>query len=277
MQSSQHTFRYLRFSGLILVLLAAGTILSNAQEKTSLAVFHTGERLQYKVKWLFFRLGTIVVTTEAAPRKGNRYLTSIALDSNPALFFIDLHNRYWGTVNTSPLRCEEFLGFEHQGTDTLVTHYVFESALDRLHMEQRILPADTLIKEQVVDSIKRFFDGASLFFLARSMLHSNSRFIAPTMIDMELLSTEIHFTDSVVSVSIGALDEEIETKEIRGQAHFGGKTFGGFSGEFRGWFSNDPASIPIRAEMTITLGTVVVELEEWSRPGWTPPLSRAKE
>ena len=94
---------------------------------------------------------------------------------------------------------------------------------------------------------------------------------------MELLSTDIHFTDSVASVSIGALDDDIETKEIRGQAHFGGKTFGGFSGEFRGWFSNDPASIPIRAEMTITLGTVVIELEEWNRPGWTPPLSRAKE
>lgn len=257
--------------GLLLVVPALN---SRAQDKANLAPFQSGERLQYKVKWLFFRLGTIVVTTESALRKGKGkyYVASISLDSNPTLFFINLHNRYWGTVNISPLRCEEFLSFELQGSDTLVTHYVFEDSHDRVRMEQRIYPADTLVKGQTLDSIQRFFDGASLFFLARSLLHSNSRFVAPTMIDMELLSTDITFTDRIVPIEIGTFDEEIETKELFGQAHFGGKTFGGFSGQFRGWFSNDDAAIPIRAEMSITLGTVVVELEEWNRAGWQPPV-----
>jgi len=138
-------------------------------------------------------------------------------------------------------------------------------------MEQRRMPVDTLVKSLVGDSIDRVFDGASLFFYARTMAHTNVRYSAPTLVEMEMFSTDISFTGKSTGVEIGAVDEEIDTRELFGKANFEGKTFGGFSGDFRGWFSNDYASIPIKAEMSISLGTVTVELEEWSRPYWIPP------
>jgi len=254
------------------IVLSAGSVGYAQQEpQANLGAFHPGERLQYKVKWLFFRLGTIVVTTDTIPGDMGRFKVSLSLDSNPDIFFVNIHSRYEGIVGLHPIRCESFRGFEKNGNDTLVTTYTFIDSLKRVVMEQRLMPIDTVVKSQVADTIDRFFDGASLFFYARTMAHTNAKYIAPTLVEMEMFTTDITFTGTLKATDIGAFDEEIDTRELSGKANFEGKTFGGFSGEFRGWFSNDYASIPIRAEMNISLGTVTVELEKWSRPFWTPP------
>jgi hypothetical protein len=45
----------------------------------------------------------------------------------------------------------------------------------------------------------------------------------------------------------------------------------GLTGPFEGWFSNDDARVPIRANMEVMLGSVKVELIGWNRGGWNPP------
>lgn len=255
-----------------LAVLFIGTITFAQQEpQPNLGAFHPGERLQYKVKWLFFRLGTITVVTDTIPGDLSRYKISLSLDSNPDVFFISIHSKYEGIVGLHPVRCLSFLGYEKDGDDTLVTTYTFIESLKRVVMEQRRVPADTVVKSLVADSIDRFFDGASLFFFARTMAHTNGFYSAPTLVEMEMFTTDITFSGAQTAVEIGAVEEEIDTRELFGKANFEGKSFGGFSGEFRGWFSNDYASIPIKAEMSISLGTVTVELEQWSRPYWSPP------
>jgi len=45
----------------------------------------------------------------------------------------------------------------------------------------------------------------------------------------------------------------------------------GLNGPFEGWFSNDPAQIPIKAKMKVILGSINIELKKWQRTGWNPP------
>ena len=261
-------------------LLFVTGILSNspasAESQTNPVVFASGERLQYKVKWLFFRLGTIVVTAEQVPNTIGKYRTSIILDSNPDLFFISIHNRYDAVVNVDPIRCDALRATEISGSDTVVTMYDFVPSLGRINMEKRVYPADTLVRHEVKDSIDRFFDGASLFFFARAMLHNDTTLTVPTLVDFDMFQTHITFSTVPVPLEVSALDDPVETLELFGQAEFEGSTFGGFSGDFKGWFSNDHAAVPLRAELSITLGSVDVELEQWSRTGWTPPLISEK-
>jgi len=40
-------------------------------------------------------------------------------------------------------------------------------------------------------------------------------------------------------------------------------------GPFRGWFSDDDAAIPLKAKVEIFLGSIVLELESYERPGWS--------
>ena len=44
------------------------------------------------------------------------------------------------------------------------------------------------------------------------------------------------------------------------------------SGTFKGWISNDEAAVPVRAEVKILLGSLVIELEDFTREGWIPPV-----
>lgn len=267
--------------GMIFCLCLSGlpreyTAPAPAGSQTSPGVFVPGERLEYKVKWLFFRLGTIVVTTDPAPGAAGIYRTIITLDSNPDLFFISIHNRYEALVNSNPVRCESFRSLEIDGDDTLATTYTFDEQSRRVHMWQSLLP-DSILREETKDSVDRFYDGASLFFFARTILHNDTSLTVPTLVEFDMFTTDLTVTGTAEDVEISALEEPILTREISGRANFEGSTFGGFSGDFKGWFSNDSAAVPIRAEMSITLGTVNVELERWTREGWAPPIRTSRQ
>jgi proteasome assembly chaperone (PAC2) family protein len=56
-----------------------------------------------------------------------------------------------------------------------------------------------------------------------------------------------------------------------GLAKWTGASAAGLTGEFEGWISDDSAAIPILAEVKIALGSIWIELESWTRPGWSPP------
>lgn len=241
----------------------------------STAVFYPGERLQYKVSWLLFRLGTIVVTTDKLPtRSRDEYRVVVRVDSNPALFFVSVHSEYESVLTTSPVRPSSFTARESRGSDTVVTRYVMDESLRQVHMSQWRDPGRIDYKEEILDSIDTFYEGSSLFFLARSLVHSGRTVSVPTLVDFEFFKTDITFTNSVSAVSIDAKDGDFETKELYGFAHFVESSLAGLSGEFRGWFSNDEAALPLLAELNLSLGTADIELEQWSRGSWSPPLLR---
>jgi hypothetical protein len=103
------------------------------------------------------------------------------------------------------------------------------------------------------------------------MLHSEKQLRVPTMVELDVYPTDITFTKNVGPIECDAFDDDVETKELFGKANFTASALAGFTGEFRGWFSNDEAAIPIYAELTISLGTIDVELEYWKRGPWNPP------
>jgi len=232
-----------------------------------------GEYLQYKVKWWIFRLGTIRMTTDLVNDStyGKVYHIDLSLESNPALFFIGVHSRFETVVLPSPVRCLEFRGYEFSGPDTIFTHYWMVDSLHALRMQQWNVTRKELLKDETVDSVDTFYEGTSLVYLARSLLNSNLRIVAPTMVNTNIFTTEINFTTRVVPVEIDAVDYAIDGRELYGRANFVEKSLAGFSGDFRGWFSDDDAAIPIRAEMNLSLGTADVILERWSRGAWAPP------
>lgn len=263
-------------SGAIVLFVAAtvGVPSFGPRETTNTpGVFFSGERLQYEVSWLFFRLGTIVVTTErvddgSSPEK---YRARIRLDSNPAIFFVSVHNTYESIISTSPVRCVQFTAWEELGDDTLVTEYRIVDTARKVDIIQwHTLSRDT-VRHSTIEDVSQVYEGASLFFLARSNLHSRDTLRAPTLVDTDLFMTDIYFNQSVVPKYFDAIDADVATKELYGNANFVEKSIGGFSGAFRGWFTIDEAAIPIYAEMNLTLGTADVELEQWSRGSWNPP------
>ncbi|MFQ5797753.1 MAG: DUF3108 domain-containing protein [Bacteroidota bacterium] len=96
--------------------------------------------------------------------------------------------------------------------------------------------------------------GFSLFYYARSGVGSGIRVTVPTLIDKDTVNTSIRFHRAKSKIEINSVAYLIDAVQIRGRAEFMGVY--GLTGEFRGWFTNDEARIPVLAFMKVFLGNI---------------------
>ncbi len=116
-----------------------------------------------------------------------------------------------------------------------------------------------------------YVEGPSLFALARCLSHSRKVLSVPTLVNGKVSATDLDFTQSREEVEVDAIDHPVWTQKYTGTAQWTGGA-AGLSGDFTGWVSDDDAAVPIKAEMKVILGSIHVELEQWDRAGWTPPV-----
>ncbi|HLF19213.1 MAG TPA: DUF3108 domain-containing protein, partial [Bacteroidota bacterium] len=112
------------------------------------------------------------------------------------------------------------------------------------------------------------YDAITLFMFARQHAGLDTTVMLPTVNDYEVKPTLIRFTRELEDLAVDALPGSVEARKIDGNALWVGKSFAGMKGPFRGWISNDEAAIPLRAEIEIFLGSVVMELESYERRDW---------
>jgi hypothetical protein len=115
----------------------------------------------------------------------------------------------------------------------------------------------------------KFQDGTSLFYYARANIHKEKSVRVPTVVLGKPGYTLFYFSPSKSTEKSDAIPNPVATILLEGKAEFEGVY--GLTGDFKGWFTDDDAAIPIRAKLKVILGSVNVELKEWRRPGWAPP------
>jgi len=128
------------------------------------------------------------------------------------------------------------------------------------------MSADTLVE------VPRYVEGPALFFFTRWKSVSRAVFHVPTLVDGNIAETRLDFRRKKERVEISAWADPIRTRKYEGFAAWKGATSAGLSGEFTGWISDDDAAVPLRAEMKVLLGSIIIELERWQRKGWVPPM-----
>lgn len=250
---------------LLIIFIVFSTLFS--QENQQLFKWQTGEELTYKVSWGFIRLGTlhlsIIDTTNIDGVK--TYHTQFKIDSNPWLFFINMHSVFDSYLmgDTFPLLfiCKEEIDGEEYNSEyrfdyknkEIVVHYEGAENPD-LKIDKR-LPME-----------KQLQDGMSIIFYARANCYKNKKEQLHVIYEAQEGILNINFTGSKDSVSVLFSDDKIPAYYLNGEAHF--KAIAGFSGEFEGWFSIDNRRVPLAARMKVFVGSVYIELEKWVK--WTP-------
>ncbi len=250
------------------LLLISSSIL--AQEART--VFQHGEELQYKVKWSFFRIGTIIIRTQrdTSSAESTQYRVVMIVESNPDLFFVKVHDYNESLMSTTNIMSKIFSGKHCNGNNCHEIHFTYDE------VQRRVFYSETSAKEKLartdtLNNAPPYVDGASLFFFTRVQSHSGKVLNVPTMASGEIRNTMLDFTGPIEDIEIGASNFPIRTQRYTGVADWKGGTSAGLTGEFTGWISDDSAAIPIQAEMKVFLGSVRLELEKWHRPGWVPP------
>jgi hypothetical protein len=257
----------------MLMLLNSG-ILVWAKDSTYISpVFQEGEELQYKVKWKFIRLGTITFRTlrDSTCEKPTDYKILMNVESNPDISFVWIREYKKSVINASTMMTRRYDGMHRNGDDLFRICQSYNEAERVAVYSCTDVNTGTVLKADTLRNVDPFVEGPSLFFYTRCVSNSRRVVHVPTIVNGKIGNTILDFAGPIQQTEIDALERPVRTREYIGTALWSGTSTAGLSGDFVGWISDDEASVIIKAELNILLGSITVELEKWKRPGWVPP------
>jgi len=237
-------------------------------------MLEVGEELEYKVSYSFFTIGTIRTKVLGREERDGRtiYKTSAFIDSNPSLgWLVTLHIRFYSEMDGT-VYSYKWIEDDSTKTETNYKIFRFDYESKKAYLEVgKLLPSGER-KPESSDTIAvdaNCQDGLSLFYYAREHVHQKNQEDIPTLIEKKQERTFINFMNKSTDADVDAVDYPVDVVEFEGKADYVG--IFGLTGGFRGWFSNDDASVPILARMNVILGSIKIQLTRWNRPGWQPP------
>lgn len=258
-------------TSLIISIFFAAFNLTVAQPQQ---VYHDGETLTYKVKWSLVRLGTIRITCHQDTATGNKNLFRLTMlvQSSPFLPFINIEETNETLVNIADGMSQSFLGKHRNGSEKVNIECIYTRQRKEAVFSVMNAETEDFTRFELIRNAEPYLDGPSLFFFCRKYIHSNRIFKMPTLIDGKIESTVLDFTGPTEFIEIDAIDYPVRAKMYTGTANWQGGTAAGLGGEFKGWISDDSEAITLKAEMKVLLGSLIIELEEYNRNHWLPPV-----
>ena len=248
----------------------------SADAPTSTHVIEDGENLLYEVRWTLFKLGTVrLKSLQTTRHQGISHYTTVGyIDSDERLPFVNLHSIITTEMDSSFSSCNA-RSLEWTNDEWWGMHYTYDSTRSRCFVEEtwqqdlNEAPYKRLQRDTLRITGNYVQDGLSLVYFARAHVHDTDTLRVPIIAYGKSGWTTFYFDGRRGTEEIDAHGTPIRVVGFTGWLDVEG--IFGLTGEFRGWFSDDPAAVPIKAQLKVVLGNVNVELVQWTRKGWTPP------
>ncbi len=253
-----------RFVWSFLILLLTGQMLGlRAIDPSPKFKWEVGEDLQYKVKWAFVTLGKLRFRVLETDTLNGRtvYHCRVNIDSNPSLPFVRIHDVYDSYMDAEDFASYIFISYEDKKTHTIYTRYDFDYERREVHiLIQNQYPDSVVTLLDSVASIPgRVYDSLSMFFLARGMVKNKTRIDIPVFAYNKVGITHINFEGTRKKVNVRG--QKLHAYYLDGRLKFVG--IAGIKEGFKGWFSEDLQSVPVKAKMKAFVGSVDIILEDW--------------
>ncbi len=248
---------------LLIVILNPTILLSNTSEFK----WQIGEELTYKVKWSFIRLGTINVQVCDTLTMDDTFVYHVKLfiDSNPLLFFVNMHNVYESYI-TEDFKLHLFVSEEKIDGITYLAEYRFNYTDSLIHttMTDMEKPEITIKKDDPLDVT--LLDGTSMIFYARANSINSRTDTLTSFFASKRGKVAINFKGKNGKTKIKALKKPMESYYVDGIVRM--KGIAGLTGPYKGWFAKGDQRPALKAEMKVFIGSVKIQLEKWV--GWEP-------
>jgi hypothetical protein len=232
------------------------------------AIFQEGEELLYEVSWTMFKLGTIRLIVKP------NHAAEAHIHSYDGLPFVDLHSIHY-TAMDSLFNARATSSIEKRQEDWWGLRYTYDFLNRRVRVDETLQkdlqspPRITKTRDSLRLQSSQVVDGLSIAYFPRMFVHTAQTVNVPTILYGKLGTTTFHFTNKKVKEQLDAVEEPVRAVEIEGTTDVEGVF--GMTGDFRGWFSDDSAAVPLKGKLKVLLGNVNVELIQWKRRDWNPP------
>jgi len=262
-----------RIAIVLVSLLSIGAAARCQESFIGAKVFVPGEELRYKVKWTFFRLGTVTLKTviDSSCHGANEIKLVMTVESNPDLSFVWIREFNESVVDESTSLSKRFHARHRNGETYLELWHEFDQSLRRATWRMVDKNTGAQLQADTLSGVPSYVEGPSLFFYTRCISHRTGTMMIPTLVEGKIAPTDLSFDAATENQEIDAIRYPLRVRKFTGVAHWQGGTEAGLSGAFSGWISDDDAAVPLVAEVKVILGSIRLELESWTRPGWVPP------
>ena len=248
---------------ILLSLIFFNLILAQSGELEPYLDWKIGEALVYKVKWTFIKLGEIKIDIldKICFHERTAYHCQIKIDSSPGLPFVNIHDCYESYIDSAYFYSHLFRSYENKDDHTIVTEYIYNPYTNKIDilLEKREANATIVLLDTTVHSPDKMYDSLSLFFLARGMVQNTALVNLSPFIYNKFENTDINFTGSRDKIEFHG--RKMSCFFLEGKLKFVG--IAGVRDDFKGWFSPDRQSVPIRASMKAFIGSVNIQLLQW--------------
>ncbi|MFQ5583927.1 MAG: DUF3108 domain-containing protein [Calditrichia bacterium] len=254
---------------LVALLLLTSFSLKGEELKPNLAL-RVGEELNYKVKYSIMTLGSLNFKILGRDTLHGRPVYHCILYINSDVPFVTIHDIYESWMDEE-IYSHRFFAYERKKNYTLFTSYDIDYNKKEIRIiEKKMTESDTVITLDsiaVINTDRKIQDGLTILFYARAMAKYKKKMSVPVFVFNELKYTFINFTGERKQVK--AKGKKYKAFYLDGWLKFVG--IAGIKEGFKGWFSPDAQSIPLRAHMEAFIGHVTIQLDSWNN--WEPEMS----
>lgn len=231
------------------------------------------EIVTFEASYLFLKLGTVKfeLLGKAVCHGVPSYRIRAFIDSYSGIPFVDYHALYETCADAKTLMCIATSNDREEGGKWIHSNYIFNYAERLLTWEESYEGSVFKKKELPLDTT--YTDGLSFFYYVRQACKTadgrKETMTIPIVSDTVQSSVVLTVNEKREPCSVYAYPYPIEAYRMSGHINFEG-TFG-VTGAFVGWISADSAEVPLRADLKVIVGSIVVKLKSISRDNWIPP------
>jgi hypothetical protein len=236
-------------------------------------ILEEGEELRYVVYYGFIELGEVTISVTGKEEKSGVvvYHSKASMKTYKGVPFINMNAVFESYMesNGKSIYSLIFKANEQKKDDLTITKYnfIYDSNQVEVFKEHRsVVEKNETVK---INPNVRFQDGLSMFYEARLNSMNLGTYISPVFMNEQESTVKYYFASKTEEISLKKFKNDISAIRCNGEANFIGVF--GLTGEFAGWFSNDPHRVPLKAQFNVIIGSVTLELVSYKKKGWEPP------
>lgn len=221
------------------------------------------EEFTYKVKYGFFKLGTVKTTVVGdTTYQGDRlWWLQTVIKSNSSIPFVGEEENHYNSLiaETDSLPYTKLYWRDNVDEDEFkAERYSFDYKNKKVYSFQSGAPADTFkVKSKPASS------GQLIFYYARLFAGVEQKYKLPVYIEQQEGHIRINSTQKAELREYEAFDHPVKTYYAEGSADFEGPF--GFKGDFESWYIADDLRVPAEAHAKVWLGNVKVKLIDYQK------------
>lgn len=250
--------RYLSTIILIGALSVSSSDFSRAQAARK-EVFHPDERLVYKVKYGFIKLGTVIIQT-------GKVIDGTAI----------AHMEFW-TADVPFLHTRTSITDQFDTRDLTIRS--FEEHIENVDGKffkfltydpdaKTLTYSDREVTNRVTSNIQPFDDALGILFQMRAWSGAaGHKYLFHVRDHTGEYPVTVDFTSTFSDEQVPAYgDQVIHTRVLKGMMKMGTSSPLGANGAFTAYVTDDAAAIPVRIDMKIAIGSISIVLDKIKRP-----------